>query len=411
MAKVKKATRAPEPKAQAAPLMTVSDLHAFKRNPRKISPEQKRILEKGLERFGDLSGVVLNRRNGELVGGNQRSTVFSPSDRIVYTERLPSADEQGTVALGFVVHGGKKYAYREVDWPDADHLAASIMANKAGGEWDWNALQAITSELQGLDFDLELTGFEAPALTDLLATDPSGILGELGSSGFLRREDIQNQQSEIVELARLKPHPLNYRGHPEDQIEALAESVKELGIYRNVVVARDLTILTGHGLCQAAAKAGLLRIPVKRVDLDPMSTRALKILTNDNELGHFAEVDDRKLTELLKTIKDKDPTGLKGTGYDEQRLANLVMVTRPQGEIRDINEAAEWVGMPGYEDGGTPIRLVVSFKNEPDRDRYVTEHDLTIDKKAGLTWSTRWPFTERVDAASVRFTEEEADGD
>ena len=47
---------------------------------------------------------------------------------------------------------------------------------------------------------------------------------------------------------QLKPHPRNYRDHPQDQIDHLIQSIRENGFYRNVVVANDNTILAGHGV-------------------------------------------------------------------------------------------------------------------------------------------------------------------
>ena len=57
---------------------------------------------------------------------------------------------------------------------------------------------------------------------------------------------------ELIELALLKPHPDNYHAHPDDQVEELAASLRQHGFYRTVVVARDLTILAGHGIVEAA---------------------------------------------------------------------------------------------------------------------------------------------------------------
>lgn len=208
--------------------------------------------------------------------------------------------------------------------------------------------------------------------------------------------------TQIVPLGDVKPHPRNYRVHPPDQLEHIAQSIREHGFYRNVVVAREGTILAGHGVVEAAKAMGLTEIPVVMVDLDPNEPRALKLLAGDNEMLKLAEVDDRVLTEMLKELSESEG-GLLGTGFDEKMLAALLMVTRPASEIRDGNEAAEWVGMPAYDEGGPQIKVVITFKNEEDRKRYVKEHDLKIDKIAGLTWSTRWPFTIREDASAIRF--------
>lgn len=213
---------------------------------------------------------------------------------------------------------------------------------------------------------------------------------------------MKKHRVESVALADLKPHPRNYRNHPQDQLAHLAQSIREFGVYRNIVVARDLTILAGHGVAQAAKLAGVEQVPVVRLDMDPLEPLALKVVTADNEVGHLAEVDDRLLSELLKEVREG--ASLLGTGYDDAMLANLVFVTRPESEIADLNEAAEWVGMPDFGTAGeVPIKVVVAFQSEEDRDTFVKQAGLTIDKKAGKTWSTRWPYTPRLDVRNLRY--------
>lgn len=216
-------------------------------------------------------------------------------------------------------------------------------------------------------------------------------------------------QTEVVGIGLLTPHPRNYQGHPDDQLLHLGASLKQHGFYRNVVCARDLTILAGHGIVEAAKRVGLTEVPIFRLDLDPASPRALKILAADNELGRFADRDDRALTEILKQIRDQDESALLGTGYDDRTLAALLMVTRPASEIKSINEAAEWVGMPEYDEGGTPIRVIITFATKEDREKFVKDTELRIVKvlaAGGDSWSARWPTVVNEDAFSLRFEEQ-----
>lgn len=137
---------------------------------------------------------------------------------------------------------------------------------------------------------------------------------------------------EVVKVADLKPHPQNYRVHPEEQIEEIAASVRAHGIYRPVVVANDNTILAGHGLVLAVKRNELDEIPVYRYPVAPDSTEALKVLSGDNELGHMAEVDSARLLSILRGIRDDHPNELYGTGFDEARFAALVAVVEPEEE-------------------------------------------------------------------------------
>lgn len=210
---------------------------------------------------------------------------------------------------------------------------------------------------------------------------------------------------ETVPIAELKPHPRNYRAHPADQLEHIIESIKEHGVYRNVVIARDGTILAGHGVVEALRKMGDETVAVHRLDVDPGDPRALKLLTGDNELAHLGEVNDRLLTELLREVKDADEMGLVGTGYDEMMLANLVYVTRPASEIATFNEATQWVGMPEYEDGERSYRLTILFRSEEDRLRCLALLDLAegLEARGKGNLSTWWPPAEKEDISSIRY--------
>jgi hypothetical protein len=175
-------------------------------------------------------------------------------------------------------------------------------------------------------------------------------------------------------------------------------SIREHGLYRNVVIAKDGTILAGHGVVLAVKKLKLSRIKVIRLPIDPTDPRALKILAGDNEIAHLAVIDDRVLTELLKGLNDKDD--LNGTGYDPQMLAALVMVTRPASEIADFDAAAEWVGMPEFEAAPKALKMIVAFRDEKDRAAFAKLLGIEVTDKTKGIW---WPHKPKQDLASSRF--------
>jgi ParB-like chromosome segregation protein Spo0J len=202
----------------------------------------------------------------------------------------------------------------------------------------------------------------------------------------------------------LKPHPKNYVTHPDDEITHIATSIQQHGFYKNIVIARDATILAGHGVVQAATKLGMVTVPVVRLDLDPDEPKALKVLSGDNEIRHLAEVDDYALTKLLLEIKDTDhELGLLGTGYDEMMLANLVFVSRPESEIKDKNQAAAWVGLPSYENAPDILKIVISFRSEEDRKAFIAKTKLQIEARDRNTATCWWPEKEREDPKSLKW--------
>lgn len=210
-----------------------------------------------------------------------------------------------------------------------------------------------------------------------------------------------------VNLSELRPHPRNYKTHPEDQLAHIRASIEQFGVFRNVVIARDKTILAGHGVVLALQQLGRITAPAVQLDLEPESAAALKVLALDNELGHFAERDDRVLSEILRSVHEGE--SLLGTGYDENMLSALVMTTRMRDEIGSIDEAKEWLGMPDYDSEERQWKLVMSFSSEADRLDFVKQKEIRLSKAlaeaGGGTWSARWPYEGDEDVAALRFAD------
>ena len=129
-------------------------------NPRTISKTEYARLQADLEEYGDLGGIVHNETTGNLVGGNQRASVFDllgKGAEIVITEEYDQPTRTGTTARGYVVWKGERYDYRRVAWDMAKEDAACLVANLRGGSWDWDVIPSFPSDLlQGIGFDADL---------------------------------------------------------------------------------------------------------------------------------------------------------------------------------------------------------------------------------------------------------------
>lgn len=157
--------------------METSQLEALApnpKNPRKITPEKIEMLRAALTRFGDLSGIVFNRRSGQLVGGHQRKEAFQ-GGQITVERRFSEPSRAGTVAEGFVLFEGERYAYREVDWDAETDLAANIAANKGAGDWDYSLLTEALNHLDHHNYDLSLTMHDAAELDRIMGGWDSDI--------------------------------------------------------------------------------------------------------------------------------------------------------------------------------------------------------------------------------------------
>jgi DNA modification methylase len=148
--------------------MKISDLQKNPDNPRTITDAKRAMLKKAMLKFGDLSGIIFNKKSKRLVGGHQRQDGLDPNDRIVITKKFSKPTRVGTVAEGFIETKAGAFAYREVWWDDSTEKAANIAANKGAGEWDLEKLGSWMKDLNSFDsdFDLDLTMFDSDELKE-----------------------------------------------------------------------------------------------------------------------------------------------------------------------------------------------------------------------------------------------------
>lgn len=139
--------------------MKLGDLLGHPQNPRKISDEKLKMLEKSLKEFGDLSGIIYNRKTKRLFGGHQRLKILPPETTI----QIDGAGDSG-----FAMVDGDRFHCRFVNWDEAKEKAAMIAANKHGGEWDFGLLPDLINELDALNIDMDLLGFDKDELDKLM---------------------------------------------------------------------------------------------------------------------------------------------------------------------------------------------------------------------------------------------------
>jgi ParB-like chromosome segregation protein Spo0J len=153
---------------------SLSELSGNPKNPRRISDKKLEMLKKALAEFGDLSGIVFNRKSHQLVGGHQRVMVLPKEAKISLTKNYEQPTRTGTLAEGFVEIDGERFSYREVDWDDSKEKAANIAANKGAGDWDFSQLSEWMLELDSLNFDMDLTMFDEEEIERLMGGWDSG---------------------------------------------------------------------------------------------------------------------------------------------------------------------------------------------------------------------------------------------
>ncbi|UCC31014.1 MAG: hypothetical protein JSU86_01800 [Phycisphaerales bacterium] len=201
--------------------MKLADLRPAPFNPREIDDAASGGLATSIAEFGDISGIVWNRRNGYLVAGHQRLKAL--------TDQGYELIEQGTVVFLRLNRSGDGQApgifpVRVVDWPDDKHKAALVAANSQliAGEFRQDQLDAVLLELQddcGLPDDLRFDELLSPTfnpddLVDSFGAD-IGQQSEYGAvtlvfhkadlpivQAALKRKGPDELATEIVKMCR-----------------------------------------------------------------------------------------------------------------------------------------------------------------------------------------------------------------
>jgi len=125
--------------------LPVTKLAPAEYNPRKDlkpgDPEYEK-LKRSITEFGYVEPVVWNRTTGHVVGGHQRLKVLIDT-------------------------GVKEVECVVVEMSEEKEKALNVALNKISGDWDKEKLSLLIADLQGADFDVSLTGFDAPELDAL----------------------------------------------------------------------------------------------------------------------------------------------------------------------------------------------------------------------------------------------------
>lgn len=186
--------------------ISIDDLKPNAKNPRSMSTHDAQSLKNSIRKFGDLSGIVFNRRSKQLVGGHQRIATFkmiAGEKNVVITQRFEQPNAVGTTAVGYVTYNGEFYGYREVDWDDGMETAANIAANRIQGEFDADLLAEMDWWLKENNPDmLDFTGQTNDEINKLLGMvegEPDIALPDGDKPGFQTMSfSLSDQQAETV---------------------------------------------------------------------------------------------------------------------------------------------------------------------------------------------------------------------
>lgn len=104
------------------------------------------------------------------------------------------------------------------------------------------------------------------------------------------------------QIKDLKPYKKNAKKHTKEQVEKIANSIKEFGFTQPVIIDKNMSVVAGHGRILGAKKAGLKNVPtVMLEELTEEQIKAYRLV--DNKLNE-SEWDYSLLDEELENLTE-----------------------------------------------------------------------------------------------------------
>ena len=134
-------------------------------------------------------------------------------------------------------------------------------------------------------------------------------------------------------MDKVKLDPQNVRKHGKRNQQVIAESLKELGAGRSILIDSTNTAVAGNGVLEQAEKLGIpIRvvesdgselIAVKRIDLAPDDPKRKALAIADNRASDLSLFDEDAMTELLSQCEEfKLCAGFSSAELEKMSLLN-----------------------------------------------------------------------------------------
>lgn len=168
--------------------LKISELLTYDRNARTHGEDQIQQLVNSIREYGFTNPVLIDENNVLIAGHGRTEAAKQIGMQEVPAIRLKNLSENQKKAL---------------------RISDNQLALNAG--WDFDLLAAEISDLQDVDFDIDLLGFDNEFLDDLLAGNAD--------------DDLEGDQEEQEETMKVKVHKMTFG---ENEVEISAEELGQL---------------------------------------------------------------------------------------------------------------------------------------------------------------------------------------
>lgn len=141
------------------------------------------------------------------------------------------------------------------------------------------------------------------------------------------------------QIKDLKPYKKNAKKHSKEQVEQIANSIKEFGFTQPVIIDKNNCVVAGHGRILGARKAGLKQVPT--VCLEELTEEQIKAYRLVNNKLNESEWDSDLLKQSLDEIAEMD---MEVFGFTIDSLADETVEVEPDVPFTEIlNEENNYI--------------------------------------------------------------------
>ena len=141
------------------------------------------------------------------------------------------------------------------------------------------------------------------------------------------------------QIKELKPYKKNAKKHNKEQVEQIANSIKEFGFTQPVIIDKNNEVVAGHGRILGAKKAGLKQVPT--VCLEDLTEEQIKAYRLVDNILNESEWDNDLLKQSLEEIEEMN---MEVFGFTIDKLEDESVDVEPDVPFTEIlNEENNYI--------------------------------------------------------------------
>lgn len=158
-------------------------------------------------------------------------------------------------------------------------------------------------------------------------------------------------------IKELKPYKKNAKKHPKEQVERIANSIKEFGFTQPVIIDKNNCVVAGHGRILGAKKAGLTQVPTVMLEsLTEEQIKAYRLVDNklnesdwdfsllDEELGILSDDIDMELFGFDEDMSDEE-LEKKKIEFEIKEKYEVHIICKDEKQMEQVYNKTKGLGM------------------------------------------------------------------